>query len=133
MGRRAGRMHDGGKILGGLAIFLGLLLLPFWNHVWSGRAAVPQPKIVTAEKQCVAPKAVIRETHMQLLNRWRDSVVRQGRRTYLAGDGKTVTMSLSGTCMKCHPNKKEFCDQCHNYMAVAPYCWDCHIEPKEKP
>ena len=47
-------------------------------------------------------------------------------------DGKTVTMSLSGTCMSCHPNKKEFCDACHDYLAVSPYCWDCHVEPKEK-
>jgi len=34
--------------------------------------------------------------------------------------------------MKCHSNKKEFCDKCHNYMAVVPYCWSCHIAPKEE-
>jgi hypothetical protein len=33
--------------------------------------------------------------------------------------------------MECHSNKTKFCDQCHNYMGVAPYCWDCHIAPKE--
>jgi hypothetical protein len=41
-------------------------------------------------------------------------------------------MSLQNTCMQCHPNKAEFCDRCHNYASVKPYCWDCHVEPKEK-
>ena len=36
-------------------------------------------------------------------------------------------MSLQNECMRCHSNKKKFCDECHNYMAVKPYCWDCHI------
>jgi len=33
--------------------------------------------------------------------------------------------------MDCHNNKTKFCDQCHNYAGVSPYCWECHIEPKE--
>jgi hypothetical protein len=33
--------------------------------------------------------------------------------------------------MDCHSNKSKFCDQCHNYVDVDPFCWDCHIEPKE--
>jgi hypothetical protein len=46
--------------------------------------------------------------------------------------GKEFEMSLQKTCMKCHTNKAEFCDKCHNYASVRPYCWDCHIEnPKE--
>jgi hypothetical protein len=32
--------------------------------------------------------------------------------------------------MDCHSNKKEFCDTCHDYSSVTPYCWSCHIEPK---
>ena len=47
-------------------------------------------------------------------------------------DGKQYTMSLINTCMKCHTSKAKFCDRCHNYMAVTPDCWDCHIAPKEK-
>jgi len=51
---------------------------------------------------------------------------------YVAKDGKEYQKSISKTCIKCHPNKADFCDQCHNYTAVKPYCWECHIEPKEK-
>ena len=125
-------MHDRGRILTGLTVFVALALAPVWQSALQGAAAKPEPKIVTKAKECVEPTAEMRRNHMELLNTWRDTVVRRGQRTYLAADGKTVTMSLSGTCMSCHPNKKEFCDSCHNYLAVSPYCWECHIEPKEK-
>jgi [DsrC]-trisulfide reductase subunit J len=124
-------MHDGGKILTGLAVFLALALLPFWHNAVGGTAAAPQPKIVTQEKECVAPRETIRSTHMELLNSWRDTVVRKGSRTYVDARGRTVDMSLTKTCLSCHPNKKEFCDACHNYLAVSPYCWQCHVEKKE--
>ena len=42
-----------------------------------------------------------------------------------------VLASLSNNCMECHSNKSQFCDQCHNYVAVVPNCWGCHL-PKEQ-
>ena len=52
---------------------------------------------------------------------------------YVNADGKMYNMSLSNTCMDCHSNKADFCDRCHDYASVQPYCWSCHIEdPKEK-
>ena len=49
-----------------------------------------------------------------------------------AADGKNYNMSLQNECMKCHSNKTQFCDQCHNYTGqVEPFCWNCHIAPKE--
>jgi len=45
--------------------------------------------------------------------------------------GKIYYKSLQVTCMDCHSNKSKFCDQCHDYLGVAPYCWECHVEPKE--
>jgi hypothetical protein len=70
--------------------------------------------------------------HMQLLDVWREAVVRRGERTYVSPDGKEYDMSLSNTCLDCHANKTEFCDRCHNYASVQPYCWDCHIDDKLK-
>lgn len=129
-------MYNGGKIITGLVIFVALVTFPFYNNFGKANAK-PEPKIDTPEiqkmekKHCVEPKAFMKGEHMQLLNDWRDSVVRTGNRIYVASDGNHYTMSLQNTCMKCHSNKKEFCDKCHNYMAVVPYCWDCHIAPKE--
>jgi hypothetical protein len=58
-------------------------------------------------------------------------VVRDEVRYYTSSSGKVYYKGLQTTCMDCHANKSKFCDQCHNYMGVAPYCWDCHIAPKE--
>jgi hypothetical protein len=68
---------------------------------------------------------------MSLLDRWRQQTVRDDEWYYTGSDGKVYYKSLQVTCMDCHSNKSKFCDQCHNYLAVDPYCWDCHIEPKE--
>jgi hypothetical protein len=125
-------MRDRGRIVAGLVAFMALALLPFWHNVARGTGPAPEPKIVTQEKACVAPKQYMRENHMDLLNDWREKVVRDGVRTYRAEDGRLVRMSLSNTCMSCHPNKEQFCDRCHDYMAVSPYCWDCHIEPPKE-
>ena len=65
---------------------------------------------------------------MDLLIRWRDWVVRDGDLKYVASDGKEYVMSLTLTCLECHSNKDKFCDQCHNYVAVAPNCFGCHLQ-----
>jgi hypothetical protein len=67
---------------------------------------------------------------MDLLMDWRDEVVRRGNRNFVAFNGRTYTISLTGTCMGCHSSKANFCDRCHDYAGVKPYCWDCHIDPK---
>jgi len=124
-------MHDAGKIILGLIVFLSIVTYPVWHNAISGKMGyVPAPKAPAEKKQCIEPKAVIRVVHRDLLTDWRESVVRGGSRTYVAGDRKKYNMSLSRTCMNCHTDKTEFCDQCHNYMGVAPRCWDCHTYPK---
>jgi len=124
-------LYDGGKILTGLGVFLVAGLLPFWHNAVAGRGPKPEPKLATTETRCVEAKATMRASHMELLNRWRDEVVRRGVRTTAASDGRVFEMSLTKGCLKCHANKKDFCDACHTYLAVTPYCWDCHVQPKE--
>ncbi|MCE5241958.1 MAG: sulfate reduction electron transfer complex DsrMKJOP subunit DsrJ [Syntrophobacteraceae bacterium] len=134
------KIYNGNRIIPGLIIFLALVTFPLWYNM--GKAAPPpQPKIDTiaiqrmAQKQCIMPKEEMRTGHMQLLNDWRTSVVRDGQRVYVAADGKKYEMSLQNECMKCHSNKSQFCDQCHTYAGLStgstPYCWTCHVAPKE--
>jgi hypothetical protein len=129
-------MYNGGKIIAGLVVFLAFFTFPFYYNLGKANAR-PEPKLNTpviqqlAEKKCVESRDFMRAEHMQLLNDWRDSVVRNGDRIYTNKEGKQFTISLQNTCLNCHSNKKEFCDKCHNYMAVKPYCFSCHIEPKE--
>ncbi|NDY43139.1 cytochrome C [Dissulfurirhabdus thermomarina] len=124
-------MYDAGKILTGLVVFVAFVGFPIWyNH--GVAAPAPKPKLPETEKQCVESKEFMRTSHMQLLNEWRDTVVREGNRVYVGTRGKKYNMSLQNTCMKCHAKKSEFCDKCHQYATVKPYCWDCHFVPKEK-
>jgi hypothetical protein len=125
-------MHDAGKIILGLIVFLSVVTYPIWHNAASGKAGfVPVLKTPPDKKDCIEPRQVIRVSHKDLLADWKESVVRKGMRTYLSRDMKTFTMSLSGTCMNCHRDKAEFCDRCHNYVGVEPRCWDCHVYPKE--
>jgi len=126
-------MYDSGKIITGILIFIILLTFPVWYNIVMGENCVPVLVKPTADGQteCVKSASYMRTLHMDLLNEWRDDVVRDGVRFFKTASGKTYEMSLSKTCIQCHSNKADFCDQCHNYLAVTPYCWDCHVEPEK--
>lgn len=134
------KLYNGGAIITGLVIFIGLFTFPFYYNIGKDNPK-PEPKLDTPEilkmpeqdRKCVESKTFMRSEHMQLLNNWRDAVVRDGMRQYISTrDGKHYNMSLQNDCLRCHSNKKKFCDECHSYMAVKPFCFDCHIAPKEK-
>jgi hypothetical protein len=123
-------MKDKNKILAGLAVFIAIVTLPFWFNM--GKAA-PAPEVeLTAKakeaKKCVMDTEYMTAEHMQLLDVWRHEVVRNGVRMFTNAEGKQFNMSLSNTCLDCHSNKEQFCDRCHDYASVKPYCWDCHID-----
>lgn len=129
-------MYDSGKIITGLVVFCLLFTSPFLLNIGK-TATAPDPKTDTSaikaledDASCVKTNMVAR--HMQVLDSWRDSVVRCANRTCVGDNGKIFEMSLSNTCMECHSNKADFCDKCHDYAGVDPYCWDCHVEPKEE-
>jgi hypothetical protein len=125
-------MYDKGKIMTGLAVFLVMLTLPFWYSAATGKAGVkPDPVLPKTEKKCVESRQYMRDAHMDLLNRWRDAVVREDRHIYVSQDGTRYEMSLNNTCMKCHVEKAQFCDKCHTYLGESPFCWDCHLDKKE--
>ncbi len=127
-------MNDKKWIMLGLAIFLVLFLSPLWyNFLIKAGKAAPAPELVLTEKakaakQCVMSTEYMTAEHMQLLDLWRHSVVRNAKREFVNPEGKAFNMSLSNTCLDCHSNKADFCDRCHNYASVRPYCWDCHID-----
>ena len=128
-------MFDGGKIWTLLIIFLVLLLFPLWYQKGDTMSA-PEPElteiaIAKNEGKCIESKDFMTTQHMKMLDQWRNEVVRDGDRYYTSTDGKTYYKSLQVTCMECHSNKSKFCDKCHNYAGVSPFCWDCHIAPKE--
>jgi hypothetical protein len=123
-------MYDKGKVIGGLAVFLCLASFPFWYAAASGKASSYSGHTLPAsENKCVESAQYMREYHMHLLQQWRNSSVRDGQKSYLAADNTTYDINLTGTCLKCHSSKADFCDSCHNYSGVAPNCWECHNVP----
>jgi len=123
-------MYDAGKIILGIVIFLVLITFPFWFTPALGNPDYrPEPELPAGK--CVESREYMVHWHMDLLDEWRDSVVRDGNRMYVSSEyGDRYEMSLTRTCMSCHTSKERFCDRCHDYTGVDPYCWDCHVEPK---
>ena len=126
-------MYDASKIVAVLAVFVVLATSPLWYNALNAASpeapALQQP--TNGSTECVEETGYMRANHMDLLDTWRDTVVREDVRTYTSEAGKDFTMSLSDTCLDCHSNKEQFCDACHTYSAVDPYCWDCHVIPEE--
>ena len=126
-------MYDRGKILTLLIVGIGLLLFPvFYTAGKAPKAPVPVLAAKAKEaKECIEPSSLMRTQHMKILDAWRSEAVRENDRLYRSSTGKIYDKSLQNTCMSCHSNKSQFCDQCHNYVGAKPFCWDCHLEPKE--
>ena len=112
-------------IIAGIVIFVTVAAFPFWFNL--GKAA-PAPELELTEKakelnhgKCVMPTDYMQSEHMQLLDLWRHSVVRNAKRTFVNSSGQEFNMSLSNTCLECHSNKAEFCDRCHDNLADRQY------------
>ncbi len=80
------KLYDGGKIFIGILVFVAFAAFPFYFNIGKVNAK-PEPKVDTpaiqeweklnGKKECVESKEFMRAEHMQLLNDWRDSVVRR--------------------------------------------------------
>jgi hypothetical protein len=124
-------MYDSGKVITGLVVFIVLMASPFWlNFGKTGEA--PKLQKVGVETKCVEQPDWMKANHMQLLNDWRTEVVRDNERNYVNKEDVEHKKSLTMTCLKCHKEKKKFCDKCHTYASVKPFCWTCHVDPKEE-
>jgi hypothetical protein len=125
-------MRDRGLILGGLIVFLALVTFPFWyNTAARVSARPPELKLPPRQKECVAPVAFMKTSHMQFLIDWREGAVRNNVRAFTAYNGKRYDVSLTGTCLGCHAagaraGQADFCGRCHDYAGVTPTCWNCH-------
>jgi hypothetical protein len=129
------QMPDRGKVLLGLAIFVILVTFPFWSRLAAGDALPGRAELEypTNSEACVEETPYMRASHMDLLNRWRDDLVRSGiteyRSTSGANAGETYLKSLTKTCLSCHTDRDAFCTRCHDYADVQPTCWECHTTP----
>ena len=119
------------KVILFIVVFCVIALIPFAVNIGTAKP-LPNPSLDTPaiaamqDKQCIMDTQYMRENHMQLLVDWRDQVVREGSREFKAADGQIWEKSLDKTCLVCHSNPDQFCDECHTYADVRVNCWDCH-------
>lgn len=126
-------MYNAKFIIPGLIIFLALVLFPFVKGMGQPEMKVELEKVKNGSKECVLKTTEMRDSHMVLLNEWRDMALRDGKRVWTSPDGKKYDISLTNTCLQCHENKDKFCDKCHNEVGVNPYCFTCHnLSPVKK-
>ncbi len=122
-------MSDRRTILAALVIGLAVAAAPVWLAFARGTSpAAPALARPEPGTQCVMPADYMRTSHMLVLDEWRQKAVREGIRSYVTGDGRTVRISLTGTCLGCHRSKADFCDRCHGYVGIEPKCGNCHLD-----
>ncbi len=125
-------VSDRAKVLTGLVVVLVLAAFPMWQALGAADETTrPDLELPENDSLCVEATDYMTANHMDLLNDWRNAVVREGETEYTSSTGETYTMSLTGTCMDCHDSRQNFCTRCHDYTNVSPACWDCHIEPED--
>jgi hypothetical protein len=101
-----------------VAIFGVIILSPV---LISGFRGVKCPELVKGEGVCIEDAEVMRREHYRRLIEYRDKAVREGKRS------KVWSFS---SCQSCHPNRAEFCNRCHSFVAVKPKCFECHLYPE---
>jgi hypothetical protein len=138
-----GKNYFTGAIIVGAVIFLVLALTPFWAN-FGGKGTLAKVESGVDLKnpevnQCVEKKEWMRINHMQLLDKWRDDYVREGKQVYVSatvkdasGGAKKFDISLQNGCTKCHTSYDKFCLRCHTQLDATPKCWECHIKPQEQ-
>jgi hypothetical protein len=119
-----------------------VLTVPFWYALGqrvSGQSdPAPSPALPTNAEHCIEKD--MRAQHMQVIDEWRDTVVREGiteKYKSTSFPGETYERSLTKTClMQCHATgdvdstvsvQERFCNECHEYANIRPNCWDCHL------
>ncbi len=128
-------LYHGQYILPGFALFLVVATLPIWLGAGGHRSDFHSPPNRGGER-CIEPKDFMRVEHMRILVRWRDDVVREGNRVYVATDGRHWEKGLN-TCVACHGHADArgksttaaaACSECHGYVDAELDCWNCHHE-----
>ena len=97
-------MYKGGRIIAFAALFCLAVLSPFIVNL-ANAAPAPETSLDTPAinaqqtKECVASTEYMKDNHMQLLDEWRNDVVRDGSREYESASGQVYEKSLDGTCL----------------------------------
>lgn len=109
------------------AIVLAVLMAVLVAHPATARAAAAEQ---AAERgPCLAPAAIMRRDHMDMLKHDRTAAVHDGiRRPDRALENCVTCHAIAGNDGKpvSHDDSRHFCNSCHPQAAVAIDCFSCH-------
>jgi hypothetical protein len=103
--------------------------------ITTGKAKSPVgAPVITVGKgeRCVEDTQFMRRNHMNLLKHQRDKTLREGIRTTQHSLQGCIDCHATGTSKSVTGSRDNFCQGCHEYVAVKLDCWDCHAS-KPKP
>ena len=83
-------MYNAKYIIPGVLIAVAAFTSPFWLNLGGKTYVYPEVALPTGEgkDKCIESKEWMRAEHMALLNTWRDEAIREGKREYVATDGR---------------------------------------------
>ena len=83
-------MYNAKYIIPGVLIAVVAFTSPFWLNLGGKTYVYPEVALPTGEgkDKCIESKEWMRAEHMALLNTWRDEAIREGKREYVATDGR---------------------------------------------
>jgi hypothetical protein len=118
---------NGSKASVAVIVLVGVVLFPVGYSAFTAIFARESPNEVpfiqvpdSQDKQCVRETSYMRYHHWELLRQIREQVVRDGIRGEIG----------LNSCRECHPNRAQFCNQCHNAVSLHPDCFGCHYYPE---
>jgi hypothetical protein len=108
-------------------VLIAVILLPVGYSAFTAMFARGSPEDQpfiqvpdSQDKQCVRETSYMRYHHWELLREIREQVVREGVRGEIG----------LNSCRECHPNRAQFCNQCHEAVSMRPDCFGCHYYPE---
>ena len=123
-------MYSTKWVIAGILVFLIAVTLPVWYNAAMGEQITP-PKLVLPKnkKHCVESESYMISDHMELLVKWREMNVRDGKVFYVSKTYDVPYQTKLVQCFQCHKSYNDFCGRCHNFAGVRPYCFECHATP----
>jgi len=149
---------DAWKVAIGIVVFLGFFTFPIWYNLAVADPLESDLPVRPDTQNCILTQSE-KLIHMQILDQWRDEVVRDGQRFRPDVHGALENRSFTKTCLSsgCHQHYEDVprpdgstvpaCWRCHRYAGVEGgtynaqtnqvegelfrevYCWDCHVNP----
>ena len=113
----------------GIYLLVGLFLGFFFLGSVQAAAAVEGSAKADKLEQCVRPTDFMKRNHFEMIKHQRDLTVHQGVRE---------TKDSLAQCVDCHARRDaagkavpvnaqgQFCEGCHDYVAVNIDCFSCH-------